>query len=221
MNTKSIFLVYFIPLFMLILATPISAQSTLKGGWKLHKAKGDLKVYTRPNSDSGIKEIRIITDMDCSIETFVMALNDVNGFKDWVYKTNNARLLKRVSPTESYYYSEADMPFPTSNRDIVVHNKQKRDKNGVVHSTSKVSKTTLVPKKKGIVRVTEFASSWTITPKGNKKVQINYQAKVNPGGSIPIWLVNMGISVGPIKTMEKLAKVVKKAKYQNPPPIGF
>lgn len=220
-NTKHLVQSLFLLLLIVLMGTPTFAQKTLSGGWKLQKQKGDLKVYTRPNTNSGIKEIRIITDMDCSIESLMMVLNDVPSFKQWVYKTSNARLLKRVSGSEAYYYSESDMPFPTSNRDLVVHSKQWEDNNGVIHARSRASTGIAVPKKRGVVRVTEFESRWRVTPTSSNRVHIDYQAKTDPGGSIPNWLINMAITVGPVNTIENLSKMVRKAKYQNPPKISY
>jgi hypothetical protein len=204
----------------LLFCQPLMAQPTTDG-WALISNENGMKVYTRPNSKSGIKEVRITTRMETSIPGLMTALADVPGYENWVYKCVNPKRLKTASEQEYYYYVESDLPFPASNRDLVVRSRQWRDAaTGKVYSHS-VGLPDYKPEVEDIVRIRAFESSWEITPNNDGTVYIDYTAKTDPGGNIPAWIINLGIATGPVKTMEKLAEVVQDPKYQQAEALAY
>ena len=104
-----------------------------------------------------------------------------------------------------YYYTRSDLPFPLSDRDIVVRSRQWKDKDGIYYSHSTLTRN-MVNIKKGIVRIQEFDAHWKITQKENGILDIDYVVQTHPGGSLPTWAINLGIAKGPIETMKNLMK---------------
>ena len=187
-------------------ASNIFAQNFAKSDWKLKTEKGNLKVFTRDNSESEVKEIRIQTSVNAPIEKVLAVLNDVSNYKNWVYKSIDSKKVKIISKNEYYYYSLSDFPFPIADRDLVIHSRQWKDeKTGIYHSQSKAISDSNVELKKGIIRITEFDSHWKIIPQADGTVAIDYVALTHPGGKLPVWVVNLGITKGPVETMKKFA----------------
>jgi hypothetical protein len=52
-----------------------------------------------------------------------------------------------------------------------------------------------------------------VTPLKDGSVDIDYHSKVDPSGNIPMWIVNLGLTVGPVKTMESFANFVETKKF--------
>ncbi len=82
-----------------------------------------------------------------------------------------------------------------------------------------------VPERKDVVRLKHNEGTWHVTPKGENKTHIVYKFSVDPGGSIPDWLANLGQSDGVMDTLgavekraQKLGKERKKAKPAAPKP---
>ena len=44
---------------------------------------------------------------------------------------------------------------------------------------------------------------------------MEYYMKVNPGGLLPAWLVNLAVTKGPMDTMESLFELVESGYYEN------
>ena len=123
--------------------------------------------------------------------------------------------MKNISDSEGIYYQNVVAPWPVDNRDFVVLVKVTQDaKTKVVTQTSKVIKG-ILPEVSGTVRVTEFNALWTLTPIKNGMVNCEYQLLVNPGGSIPAWLINLAAIDGPYETTVNLRSWVFKDKYQK------
>lgn len=216
MKNKPIFIVMILViLFAFTISNTMSfAQSAMGASWELVKEKGALKVYTRKNKDSDIKEIRITTNMRAPIENFVEALNDADSYKEWVYKCESSKLVKRISDSELYYQVETDFPFPMSDRDLVVQTVQRWDDFGNFYSDS-IARPDYKPKEKGVVRIDLFESHWRVTPKNDGSVDIDYNSRVDPAGSIPQWIVNLGLTVGPVKSMESFTEFVEEEGYRK------
>jgi hypothetical protein len=60
-----------------------------------------------------------------------------------------------------------------------------------------------------------FKAQWTITPLKDGSLSLEYQLLVDPGGSVPAWLVNLAVVDGPFETMSALREKVKEKKYQE------
>lgn len=188
--------------------------------WKLSLSKGNINIYTRPNPDSGIKEVRITTEIKSTLTGLMTILGDVQGYTDWVYKCSASKRLKTISEQEFYYYTQTDMPFIIKDRDLVVHSKQWQDPNGVVHSRSSAVPN-FIPAIDNMVRVKYFESNWKITPYDDGTLTIDYTVKTDPGGNIPVWIINLAVTKGPLNTMEKLIENVQQEKYQKAENLGY
>ncbi|MFT6868213.1 MAG: hypothetical protein ACJA08_003063 [Cyclobacteriaceae bacterium] len=209
-------------IFIFLLAQSVSMYSQSAGeDWNFVNEDEGISVYTRHNELSAIKEIRIILTVETTMEDITELLANVPLYADWVYKCDDSFLLKHVSEEEFHYYITMDFPFPFWDRDLAVHSKHWIDpENGAYHSHS-VTSTDSSYTNEEFVHITEFESHWHITPVGNGQLSIDYTALSNPGGDIPIWLVNMAITKGPLETMRRFARQVeiekkKKSLSNNP-----
>ena len=104
-----------------LLPTFFCSLAFAQADWSLKSKKNGISVYTKTVSASGLKGIRVKCSIPAKLSQMVALIMDVNAGKDWVYGTKSSVLLKRVSPSELYYYSEVDIPFPLSNRDFISH----------------------------------------------------------------------------------------------------
>ena len=203
MNQKK-YLFGIILLLFSVFSTTIYSQNFDKTDWKLKTTEDNLKLYTRNNDQSGVKEVRIKTEVAITLEKLMAVLGNVSNYESWVYKCSEAKMVKVVTEDDYYYYSRYDLPFPLSDRDIVVRSRQ-WEKDGIFYSHSTLSRN-MVNKKKSIVRIQEFDAHWKITKKENGILAIDYVVQTHPGGSLPNWAINLGIAKGPIETMKNLIK---------------
>lgn len=186
------------------------AQHGDDGSWDSVKKEGAIEVFTRNNSGSDLKEIRITLKVRSTVPRIVELLGNVPRYKEWVYKCSYSERLKTVHANEFYYYIVSDFPFPFSDRDLIVHSKQQIDpKTGAYTSHSVAGPSHLKGEQEGLVRIPLFESSWLITPISQDQVYIDYQAISSPGGDIPVWLVNLAITKGPSETMKRFVELIE------------
>jgi hypothetical protein len=196
---------------LMLLLLPVTGFS--QNDWSLRSDKEGIKVYTRNLENSPFKAVKTVCTIDASLSRLTAVLLDINKTGDWVYATKSATLLRQVSNAELYYHSEVAIPWPVSNRDFIVRLKVSQDASTKVVTVDGENQPAYLPENKSIVRIQKCYSRWQITPLQNGQLQIEYVLQVDPGGSVPAWLINMFATKGPFETFQKLRKQVKKTDY--------
>jgi START domain len=189
--------------------------ATAQKTWKLIAEKDGIYVYTQDLEDSKFKAVRAVCTVDCGVAKLSYVLMDVSNTKDWVYATKVCTLLKKMSPTDIYYYSEVELPWPVSNRDFIIRITLTQDEKTKVARIIAENHPQYVPEKKNVIRIPKSSGNWTLTPIGQGRTKVEYVIHVDPGGSVPAWLVNILADVGPYSSFTKLKKEVKKEKYNG------
>jgi hypothetical protein len=182
--------------------------------WKLKQDKDGIEIYTRPLENSHLKGIKVKCALPVTLSQLVTVIMDVNTAVEWVYSTKSSSLLKKISPSELFYYSEVSLPWPINNRDFVAHLKVSQDPHSKVVTIDGPVVPNYIPEKKDIIRVKSSYGKWVLTPQKNN-VKIEYTLETDPGGSLPAWLVNLFVAKGPHETFVKLKQQLQKAQYKN------
>jgi hypothetical protein len=190
---------------------PASAQTD----WKLATDKDGIKIYTSVMPDSKIKAIKVECTLDATPAQLTAIIMDVKTATDWVYHTKSAVVIKQVSPSELYYYSEVNLPWPAANRDFVAHLTVSQNPDTKVVTIQGPAVPGLVPAKTGVVRIDHSDGKWVIAPNGNDQVKVVYTIHVDPGGDLPSWLVNLFATEGPLHIFRSLKQELQKPAYKN------
>lgn len=183
--------------------------------WKLSTEKDGVKVYTSMVPDSKIKAIKVECDLNATSSQLVALVMDVTTAPNWVYHVKSAKLVKQVSPAELYYYSEVSLPWPAQNRDFVAHLIVSQDPGTKVVTIDGPAVPGFVPLKKGIVRIDNSIGKWVIAPAGPDQIHVEYSIHVDPGGSLPSWLVNIFATDAPMQIFKSLKTQLQKPVYKN------
>ncbi len=193
----------------------LSDNSFSQNDWALRLDKEGIKVYSKNLDNSPYKAIKTVCTIDASLSRLTAVLMDINNTTAWVYSTKTATLLSQPAPAELLYYSEVDIPWPASNRDFIVSMKISQDARTKAVTVLADNKPAYLPENKNIIRIPQSYSKWYIEPLSNGQVKIEYILQVNPGGTVPAWLINMFATKGPFESFKNLRNQVKKAAYNN------
>lgn len=208
--SKHVYLVSgFLILFLVSIAKLNSAQQSETESWKLAKDKDDILIYTKQINGMKIKEFKAYTTINTTVDNLLAVLQDVDNYDKWTVNVKNSALLKKISDDETYIYSEANIPWPFSKRDIINHI-------NIYWSQTRDTATLVIdgvpdylPEKKGIIRIPISKGAWHIHQVAEENVAIEYSYAADPGGSIPAWIVNLFIVDGPYKTLLRLKTYIE------------
>ena len=199
----------------LILPFSISSQMLPGDDWKLRKDEEGIQVYTRDAEGSDIDELKVVSTFHASLSAVVAVIMDANNFPNWIYACTEGKILNQPSPTEQYQYQLMNAPYPIADRDIVTHFTLTQDKNTGVVSTTAAAAPDYIPEKDDVVRVPVFIGVYQLTPLAGGNVEVVYTLRMEPGGSIPDWLVNATIVAGPFQSNLEMAKQIQSSKYHD------
>ncbi|MCF0051739.1 START domain-containing protein [Dyadobacter sp. LJ53] len=183
--------------------------------WKLAAEKEGIKVYAKTIPDSKIKALKAECVVEATVQEVVALLLDVKAAENWVCHTKQCSLIKKVSPTELYYYTEVSLPWPLENRDFVTHMEVFQDPATKIVTVNAPAVPGFVSPKNGKVRITHSSNVWRIIPLDKRHVKLDYTLQVDPGGLLPAWVVNHFACQGPIISFTAMRKELQTGKYKQ------
>ncbi|GAB2497970.1 START domain-containing protein [Algoriphagus taiwanensis] len=171
---------------------------------ELRKSAEGIEVYTCKMEDSKINSIQSSFTVSTSIEALSEALFDLDNFHKWQYKIRKTEMLKRISSEEFVYRAELQTPWPVSNRDLILQVKMSKGSKPNEYHFSAIGRPGFIPPRDGFVRVPLSEAHWYIQVVDDHHIEIKHSILIDPGGSIPAWLMNLSLAEGPFETFKSL-----------------
>jgi hypothetical protein len=176
--------------------------------WELKKNENGIAVYTRKPASGNLKELRVVCELDATKAQLISTLQDIGNYSDWVYSNKKSEILKSFNPQKIIYYTESRLPWPIKDRDLIVQ----LDINSgpEILDIQAKSLPEYLPQNNKFVRVPYSLAKWKVTQADDNKLKVDYTFSVDPGGSIPSWLVNATMAIGPYNSFVKLRELLKE-----------
>ena len=184
--------------------------------WKLRKNKKNIQVYTRKVEGAAIKAAKVETIVEgYSLSSLVALLMDVEACPDWADRCAESYVHEKLSETESYVYVHNAMPYPIKDRDVLTRAKWSQDLSDYSVKLISIAEDGILPHKKKRLRLTEAKTTWHFIPKQDGSVHIINESHVNPGSTLPAWIINALMVDAPYKTMRSFIAEARKPKYRD------
>lgn len=178
--------------------------------WTLDTSKDGISIYTKDTPNSDIKQFKLVTTIKSDIKKVYELLRNVEGMHLWYDKIKSVQMLQKISDNEGVYLLEYSLPFPLKNRVSTVKGKMDFDKKaGIIKVNTTYQAFAIPANMKDLLLITKIWSSWEITTLPTGELSIIHMGSMDPGGNIPTWLVNDGVTTGPIKTINAFKSLLK------------
>lgn len=202
-------LFFFYTLFMSCQAVEMFAQDNCK----LRKNEGGIKVYTCHVDSSKFKSILTEFDITCSEDELINKVLDVPDYTNWQFNTREADVIQTILENEKIYRTVIAAPWPVTDRDMVVHLRISKNENEILITAESESGT--IEEQSDLVRVPFSHARWIITSKNKNQLHVKYTMLIDPGGSVPAWLVNWTCANAPLQSFQNL-KTMLEPKHSKP-----
>ncbi len=180
--------------------------------WQLRMDKDEIAVYTRKVEASPILEFKASVIVHEPLDKVVHFFEDESNLIQWYYQCVRAEVVRKKGIGERIFYFVINLGWPVKDRDCVFSQIKSLDsKSGAVSYTICALPETL-PKKKGMIRVLFLNATWRFTPLKDGRTEIYFQQHSNPGGSIPVFLVNKLSVEIPYHCLNNLRKMIGEIK---------
>lgn len=199
-----------------MLLAPFVEADTPDGSWTVLRDESSITVYSRDVANSKFSEWLAQTTIKTRLSALAALIMDGNSHAKWIDSVDESRILKVMSPVQSYIYTYSGAPWPVDDRDAVVLSTVKQDNKTFVVTIHSDSVPEYLSKQKDVVRVSYINSTWTLIPLKNGEVEVTYQVHNDPGGDLPPWLINNLAFDQPYYTLENLREFFNtKNKYTD------
>lgn len=178
--------------------------------WVLEKTGNGINVYSSDVPGAAYKAVKVEASFTGTYSKLIAVLSDVSQFSKWIYHSKANSVVQKNSPLDFIYHTETVLPWPMSNRDVVIHMQINTDSLPKFITITGTSMPKRIAKKSGLVRVNHYSARWKVTMPTPQTISIYYELELNPAGNIPGWMANSFVSKGPFETFSNLAKKLKE-----------
>ncbi|MEI6088603.1 MAG: START domain-containing protein [Bacteroidota bacterium] len=183
--------------------------------WTLKKDKNGIKVFTGKLADSKFNAIKVSCNLNANLSSLASLLLQPHLQPEWVIATKTSKLIKQLAPNHIYYYNIATIPWPLANRDMVIDLKIVQDSASKKMTVTANTIENILPAIKGLERIPYTHATWEVTPIGPNQIHVEYFLKINPGGGVPPWILNMFIAKAPFDSFDNLSRIIQEKRFQN------
>ncbi|WP_164848202.1 START domain-containing protein [Halobacteriovorax sp. HLS] len=187
--------------------------------WEKVYSKDGVLVHSQKAKDSQIVGFKAESVLDASLENVLQVLRDVEGTSRWAPNMVEKKTIEDISDVKAVTYNNNDLPWPATDRDMVLINELRLDRKNKVLVVDTHSVThEKYPHFDDIVRADMPYGTLEFRRK-DKKAWVRMTILVDPKGSIPIWLVNMLQKMLPLQFLKALEKEAQLKKPENLPGV--
>ncbi|MDP4870007.1 MAG: START domain-containing protein [Gammaproteobacteria bacterium] len=198
-----------------LFVTPARA-SAQEADWQLRKEQGGIRVFTREQQGSNFAAVRAEMILeDVRLSSLVALIDDPSACALLEARCAASYTVERVSATEQFVYRHNDMPFPIKDRDVVMHFVWTQDPVTRVVVLDNRNIDGVLPENPRRIRLPSAISGWRFEPLGDGRVLASSEGHLEPGASLPAWLLNSLLVDAPFNTMEAVAAAVKLPRYRE------
>jgi hypothetical protein len=213
------FIVLFITFYSLQINADVLSKHFSEDGWKKVYNKDGVLVHSQKDKNSKIVGFKAEAVLDAKLESVLQVLRDVEGTVKWAPNMVEKKTIINNSDLKAITYNNNDLPWPAADRDMILVNELRLDKENKVLVVDTHSVThEAYPAFKNIVRA-QMPYGTLEFKRVEDKSWVRMTILVDPKGSIPIWLVNMLQKRLPLQFLKALEKESQLPRPKNLPGI--
>lgn len=193
-------------------------KGTIGKDWTF--VKNDLrhgfKTYAKQEDGKRFRSFKAEGIFNTSVLSFVRMITDFDNMKKWTWHAIDSKMLKKVSPTEYYFYVTHDSPYGVPDRDVALHMMiEPQTKNRPYITVAIRAVPDYIPPKPPFVRMTAEEMNIKITPLADDKIHVVNEGYVDPGGNMASWAINFVQRSAPYATLLGMRRMLQQPEVTN------
>ena len=195
-----------------IVAIAIAVVATATAGatqeWVAGENRNGVALAFRDDDELRVREVRAIAELPHEAGRITPVACDFTQQLD--PDVREARVISGdIATRYTIYLRYAPRFVVVAARDVVIEVRRQQD--GCLWSEQQAG----APPAAGAVRMPLLRGSWIVEPLGSARSRVTYQVAVNPGGSIPKWLVRRGAASALPDAIKRLDRCLSSFKGET------
>ncbi len=184
-----------------------------QGEWVLEKDTDGVRVYTRSVPGWSVRQFRGVVEIEARVESLLALLDDNASCPRWIHNCISSELLERSDTHRKYSYMQTKAPWPVKKRDTILITTTTITDDHV--EITGIAEPDYLPQDRKFVRIPKQEIRWELTPMRNGYVQVVFESKFDPGGSVPDWALNRTLIDTPFNTLTHMRLLVQEPEYRD------
>ena len=194
--------------------TIVGQASAGDSAWELKKQQDGISVFQKQSADSSINQIRAEAVISAPVSAIADVLLDFQNRPQWDSLSRSAKLLENGNSEGTFVHIHYDMPWPVSDRDVVMRIAVRRSPESVEIHAEAVDD--VAPLDGDAVRITNAWEKWTVKRLSATESHLTTTGFVDPAGPIPGWLINSMSVSQPYESVAGLRQLVLEGHTKQP-----
>lgn len=193
------------------LAVPLQLPGAAQASdvpWKLEREDQGIALYSGPVADSPFLAVKAVAQIDAPAEKVAQLLGDGNGCSAWRAMCKSSEVLSKVSDSESIVYLVLDLPWPVSDRDLVVRSIANIDTQAKTLHVTLESASSEHPVQE-YVRA-ESSGEYELKVIGDTRSEFTYIQHTDIGGDLSPDLINPSMLSSTFDDIRRLQQLAEK-----------
>ncbi len=204
-----------LPLTLLtLLFASMTAADASSSGFRVIDSERGITVSVRDEPGQALPTFRGQGVIEGDVLSVLAVVLDAEGAMEWAEGADEVILLREIDARSHLIYTHTDTPWPVSDRDMVLKRKIEVVRPGEEFRLDLACVNEGKPKRDGIIRISDCSSYFVLRKVDATHTAIDYQVHVDPGGSLPKWLIAWASRKVPFDTLVNLEEHVRKTRTQ-------
>ena len=194
---------------------PTAPSLADEGPWRHLYTRRGIRVEAQDVPGRDLPRLRGKGVLQANLYELLAVLDDVPNHRTWVPRLHRSIALRRPSPLELWMYVRFRCPWPARDRDSVLHVEVTRTLTATQHEVvlkSERAEWAGRPAIDGVVRVPRSRAEARLRYLGPQQTQLTYLVDIDPGGSLPRFLVRILQEDLPMQIVEGLDQRIRQTR---------
>lgn len=191
-----------------------TSLSVAEENWQLAQDEDDIRVYTKPNAKTMLKDFKADMIVQASIEKVNSHMSAMEDQTKWMYDRKLTKVLDRPNDRSSIIYSVTNAPWPVMDRDAVVSFTYNENNTDEFIRIDVDNVDDYHPLNKDMVRVPYLKGFWELIKIDDNRTKIVFMNAASPGGDIPDWLADSFVLDMPYHSLNNFRDMLKNTNKE-------
>ncbi len=170
-----------------------------------------VKVWTYKEQGNPAVSYQASVTLNTSLNNTIALITNHKTAAEWAPYVGKIEVISPLNAEGVMIYRmELDLPFPMTDRDVVIKSQLRQRNTGEVWLESTTITDARAPERSGLVRVKHYQGSWQLRPLKNNQLEVTTNGYADLGGAIPLSFSNLFVKQQPYQMLVNLRRYLQE-----------
>lgn len=170
-----------------------------------------VKVWTYKEQGNPAVSYQASVTLNTSLNNTIALITNHKTAAEWAPYVGKIEVISPLNAEGVMIYRmEIDLPFPMTDRDVVIKSQLRQRNTGEVWLENTAINDGRAPEREGLVRIKHYQGSWQLRPLKNNQLEVTTNGYADLGGAIPLSFSNLFVKQQPYQMLVNLRRYLQE-----------